>query len=203
MKKIRPARLIPMGVRSTIACLLFLSFLFSAYGKDPGQQEKSQKFLTVHGRVTDESGNPLSGATIQVKGSSRQTLTDDKGFFALDQVDPTAVLVISYVGYTSKEIAVRNNTELNITLQDSGNNLNQVVVIGYGVAKKKDVVGAVSIISAKDAGANTATSASQLLIGKAAGVQVVQTSGLPGSGAQNIKRGTASFTSVHPCTVIA
>src|SRR2546421_4854696 len=202
MKKIRLARLIPLGVRSTIACICLLSFMFSVYAKEPGRREKSEKFLAVHGRVTDESGNPLPGATIQVKGTSRQTLTDEKGFFALDQVEPSAILVISYVGYISKEVAVRNNTEINISLQDSGNNLNQVVVIGYGSAKKKDVVGSVSIVSAKEAGANTATSASQLLIGKAAGVQVVQTSGVPGSGAQIIIRGTGSFTSVEPLYVI-
>ncbi|MEJ0101452.1 MAG: TonB-dependent receptor [Bacteroidota bacterium] len=160
------------------------------------------KGIPVHGKITDEKGFPLAGATVEVKGTTIKTVSDEKGIYVLDDVDPQAVLVISYVGYIDNEIPVNNKTELNIFLKAKENSMDQVIVIGYGIARKKDVVGSVSVISAKDAGANTATSPSQLLQGKAAGVQVVQTNGLPGSGAQIIIRGTGSFTSIDPLYVI-
>ncbi len=158
--------------------------------------------ITIHGRVTDDKGNPLSGATVQVKGTKITTITDLKGVYVLNEVDANAVLVISYVGYANREVPVNNKTELDIALQENANSLNQVVVIGYGTARKRDIVGSVDIVSAKDAGASTATNPSQLLIGKAAGVQVLQGNGLPGSDAQILVRGTGSFTGVDPLYVI-
>src|SRR5450755_1092258 len=145
---------------------------------------------------------PLAGATVRVKGTKISTLTDQKGVYVLEQVDEKATLIVSYVGYNSNEFAVNGKSEFNITLQENAMSLNSVVVIGYGTAKKKDVVGAVDVISAKTAGATTSTNISELLIGKAAGVQVVQANGTPGSDAQIIIRGTGSFTSVEPLYVI-
>ncbi len=158
--------------------------------------------IPVHGKITDDKGNALSGATIEIKGTVTKTSTDSKGVFVLNDVEPQAVLVISYVGYEATEVTVGNRTEINVSLKIRDNSLDQVVVIGYGLTRKRDVVGSVNVVSAKDAGANTATSPTQLLQGKAAGVQVVQTNGLPGSGAQIIIRGTGSFTSVNPLYVI-
>jgi TonB-linked SusC/RagA family outer membrane protein len=158
--------------------------------------------ITVHGIVADESGNPLAGATVQVKGTAISTVTDPKGIYVLNQVETKAILVISYVGYINKEIPVDNKTEINVSLQETSNSLNQVVVIGYGTARKRDVVGAVDIVAAKDAGATTSTNPSQLLIGKSAGVQVIQANGTPGSDAQILVRGTGSFTGVDPLYVI-
>jgi TonB-dependent starch-binding outer membrane protein SusC len=145
---------------------------------------------------------PLAGATVRVKGTKISTVTDQKGVYVLEQVDEKAILIVSYVGYNSNEFTVNGKSELNITLQENTLSLNSVVVIGYGTAKKKDVVGAVDVISAKTAGATTSTNISELLIGKAAGVQVVQANGTPGSDAQIIIRGTGSFTSVDPLYVI-
>ena len=138
--------------------------------------------IPVHGKVTDEAGNPLPAATVRVKGTNQQTVTDANGEFRFADLDPSAVLEITYVGYLSKQAEVNNSSDLNISLSATDNNLNQVVVIGYGAVKKKDVVGSVNVVSAREAGANTATSPTQLLQGKAAGVQVVQNSGQPGAG---------------------
>lgn len=160
------------------------------------------KGIPVHGKISDDSGSPLSGATVQVKGTRVSTITDQKGVFVLDDVDPDAVLVVSYVGFLSKEIPVSNRSEINGSLQETTSSLNQVVVIGYGTAKKKDVVGSLDIVAAKDAGSTTSTNPSELLIGKAAGVQVVQANGVPGADAQIIVRGTGSFTGVEPLYVI-
>ncbi len=160
------------------------------------------KGIPVHGRITDDSGNPLSGATVQVKGTHNNSVTDQKGIYVLDDVDPSATLIISYVGHISREIPVSSRTEINAFLQETAGSLNQVIVIGYGTARKRDIVGSLDIVAAKDAGATVSTNPSELLIGKAAGVQVVQANGVPGADAQIIVRGTGSFTGVDPLYVI-
>ncbi|MBX3255364.1 MAG: SusC/RagA family TonB-linked outer membrane protein [Chitinophagaceae bacterium] len=163
----------------------------------------AQNTSTVHGKVTGTDGAPLSGATVKVKGSPGSVLTDEKGSFSISISKPNSVLIISYVGYIEKEVAVKNtDIAVSVSLELIETGLEEVVVIGYGTAKRKEVAGAVSTVSAKEAGANTSTNPSQLLIGKAAGVQVVQTNGTPGADAQVIVRGTGSFTSVDPLYVI-
>jgi TonB-linked SusC/RagA family outer membrane protein len=156
---------------------------------------------TITGTVTETNGQPLGGVTVKIKGTNTAVNTNSKGNFTIS-ADGNAVLVFSYVGYVDQEIPVNNQTDINVKMALSDKKLDEVVVIGYGTAKKKDLVGAVDVISTKTAGATTATSPAQLIIGKSAGVQVVNTSGVPGSGAQIIIRGTGSFTSVEPLYVI-
>ncbi len=157
---------------------------------------------TLHGKVVDGTGKPLSGASVSIKGQSQNTSTDTQGEFTLQHVKTKSTVVVSYVGYIDKETVVNSDADLSVTLVAGNNDLNDVVVIGYGTAKRKEVVGSVNVVAAKDAGATTSTNPSQLLIGKAAGVQVVQTNGVPGADAQIIIRGTGSFTSVDPLYVI-
>jgi TonB-linked SusC/RagA family outer membrane protein len=157
---------------------------------------------TVTGTVTaNEDRQPLSRVSVLVKGSTAGTSTDANGKFSLN-VSPGQVLVFSYVGFQQKEVTVGNDNNLSIRLDASPDNLGAVVVIGYGTTRKKQMVGAASIISTRDVGANTATNPAQLLIGKAAGVQVLNSSGVPGSNSQIIIRGTGSFTSVDPLFII-
>jgi len=158
--------------------------------------------LKVGGKITDEKGEALPGVSIRVKGTQSGTLTDVNGSFELEVADKSAVLVFSFVGYKPQEMEVGERTLFNFSLTPSDLALNEVVVIGYGSARKKDVVGAVDIVSVKDAGSTTATNTSQLLIGKSAGVQVLQSNGTPGSDAQILIRGTGSFTGVDPLYVI-
>ena len=158
--------------------------------------------IEVKGTVTDEKGIPLSGVTVLEKGSQNGTSTNGSGVFSLRVSGSNSVLVLSYVGYTLREIPVENNVNFSVKLVPSISQVDEVVVIGYGTSKKKNLVGAVDLISAKDAGQTAATDPAQLLIGKSAGVQVINTSGVPGSGTQIIIRGTGSFKDASPLYVI-
>lgn len=156
----------------------------------------------ITGRVTDNGdGTPLPGVTVRLKGTSDAVSTNANGTFAINGT-PGSTLVFSFIGYDTRELPVPASGKLDVSLTKVANNLNEVVVIGYGTARRKDLVSSVDVVAAKDAGANTSTSPAQLLIGKAPGVQVVQASGVPGSGAQIIVRGTGSFTDVSPLYVI-
>jgi TonB-dependent SusC/RagA subfamily outer membrane receptor len=159
------------------------------------------KAITITGKVTSQDGQPLAGVTVKVKGSNNGTYTDANGNFSIN-AEEGEVLVVSYVGLEDQEISVGKQTFLNIKMGLAEKQLDQVVVIGYGTARRRDVTSSLNVVSAKEAGANTSTSPAQLLQGKAAGVQVVNNSGVPGSGAQIIIRGTGSFTGVDPLYVI-
>lgn len=165
-------------------------------------EDKSYAAIRVDGKVNDEKGEGLPGVSVRLKGTQQGTLTNADGAFELEVTDKAAVLVFSFVGYKSQELAVGDRTNLVVSLVPDDKSLNEVVVIGYGTSRKKDVVGSVDIVSAKDAGSTTATNPSQLLIGKSAGVQVLQSNGTPGSDAQILIRGTGSFTGVDPLYVI-
>ncbi len=183
----------------TISPMLVMVLLFGILSIQQALAQSS----TVQGKVTDAEGTPLSGATVQIKGSTVSVLTDETGSFSIVIPVINTTLVVSYVGYLNREVVVtRADQVISVLLESAATGLDEVVVIGYGTARRKDVVGAVSSVAAKEAGANTSTNPSQLLIGKAAGVQVVQSNGTPGADAQIIVRGTGSFTSVDPLYVI-
>lgn len=156
----------------------------------------------VSGKVSGkDDGAPLPGVTIKVKGTQNGVITNANGIYAIDAA-PGSTLIFSFIGYDQKQLVVPSSGKLDVVLSPTSNNLNEVVVIGYGTARRKDLVSSVDVVNAKDAGANTSTSPAQLLIGKSPGVQVVQANGVPGSGAQIIVRGTGSFTDVSPLYVI-
>jgi TonB-linked SusC/RagA family outer membrane protein len=156
----------------------------------------------ISGRVVDKAtGEPLQGVTISLRKGGAATTSDVGGNFSI-QVRPGQDLLISLVGYGRQEVKVGESAMINISLEKDFSKMDEVVVIGYGTARKRDVVGALDMVAAKDAGATTSTNPSQLLIGKSAGVQVVQSDGSPGADAQIIIRGTGSFTSVDPLYVI-
>ena len=178
--------------------LLMPVVVFSKSNKNENIQQETE----VKGKVTDEKDAPVYGANILVKGTTIATATNQQGEFSIGVPAGKTTLLITNVGYQSQEVDITNKTFVNITLSQVASQLNEVVVIGYGTTRKKNVVGAVDVISAKSAGQNAATSAEQLLIGKSAGVQVINSSGIPGSGAQIIIRGTGSFKDASPLYVI-
>jgi TonB-linked SusC/RagA family outer membrane protein len=155
----------------------------------------------VTGTISSDDGNVLQGVSVSVKGATRGTFTDAKGKFAIN-ASTGETLVFSYVGFEEKQVIVGDEDHFTLQLNPSSENLKNVVVIGYGTARKRQMVGSASVVSAREAGATTITNPAQLLIGKAAGVQVVNSSGAPGSSSQIIIRGTGSFTSVDPLYVI-
>jgi TonB-dependent starch-binding outer membrane protein SusC len=157
--------------------------------------------IRITGRIMSASGDPLVGATVQIRGGAAATTTDSTGHYTL-MAPEDATLVISYVGYESQEIAVTARTRINITLTAAAGSINEVVVIGYGTARKKDLTGAVSTVNARDISGLPVAGSDQILQGKAAGVAITQVTGAPGDGVSVIIRGQASFGSSVPLYVI-
>lgn len=156
---------------------------------------KSQPINVVKltGKVTDSTGSPLVGVTIQVKGTSTGTVTDGSGNFSLDAPD-NATLVVSYIGFETREVQINGQQQINIVLRPSQAALNEVIVIGYGTQTKKDITGAVSVIGADDIKNRPIVNVGEALQGKAAGVQVTSNSGKPGAGLTIRVRGSSSIS---------
>jgi len=148
--------------------------------------------VAISGTITDENGDPLPGATITVEGTSAGTVSDIDGNFSID-VDEGAVLVISFIGYESRRITVSNQSQIDVQLELDESALEEVVVVGYGTVKKSDLTGAVSQVKSKEINAFPTTNVMQALSGRAAGVQVIQNTGAPGSGISVRIRGTNSI----------
>src|SRR5688572_9420201 len=149
---------------------------------------------TVTGTVTDKKGEPLPGVTVTIKGTTTATSTNSQGVFTLNTVPSDAVLVFTGVGVTSREESLNGRGSVTVDVETSVGNLNEVVVVGYGTARRKDLTGAVSTVSAKDFNKGTYTSADQLIQGKVAGVLMINNTGQPG-GASTVKiRGNSTVT---------
>lgn len=170
---------------------LFL-FLFGGIISSWGQ--------TITGTVSSEEG-PLPGATIIIKGTANGTTTDFDGNYSIE-ANSSQTLVFSYIGYTKQEVTVANQTQINVLLA-TDNMLDEVVVIGYGTQRKSDLTGSVSSVDAESIANIPVSRVDQALQGRAAGVQVTQTSGAPGAGTSIRVRGGNSITgSNEPLWVI-
>ncbi len=158
---------------------------------------------SISGKVTSMEGEALPGVNIIVKGTTAGTVTDVNGSYRIAVPDQDAVLVFSYVGYLSEEVAVNDQSVIDVVLAPNLESLSEVVVIGYGTAKKSDLTGAVTSVKAEELEAIPVTSFDQALQGRAAGVQVVQSTGAPGGGTNIRIRGTSSVNaSSEPLYVI-
>lgn len=160
---------------------------------------------TVSGIVTDNTGTPLVGVTIGVKGKKVPvTATNANGRFTITPVNPSAdVLVFSYVGFQKREFSLDGHTTADITLQPGNGNLSEVVVVGYGTQKRANLTGAVSTIKADVLNDRPITDASQALSGTASGVWVNQSSGQPGSsGASVLIRGVGTLGNSAPLVIV-
>jgi TonB-linked SusC/RagA family outer membrane protein len=152
----------------------------------------SQADHPISGKVTDEKGNPLPGASIQIKGTGNGTSTNSSGEFSLTVPD-SAILVISYVGYETKEVAVGDQTTLSISLTPAATKVGEeVIVVGYGTQRKIDVTGSVSHVTGAELVKQPVLTATQAIQGKVAGVQIIS-SGQPGSSPQVVIRGAGSI----------
>jgi TonB-dependent starch-binding outer membrane protein SusC len=152
---------------------------------------------TVTGKVTDpKDGSPIVGASVQPKGGTSGTSTGADGSFAISVPNDVTTLVISYVGYGSVEVSIVGKTSVEVELRsDAALNLNEVVVVGYGTARRRDVTGSVQSVKAKDFNKGVIISPDQAIQGKAAGVMIISNSGQPG-GATTVRiRGTSSIRS--------
>ena len=149
--------------------------------------------FAVRGRVTGSSGEPLPGVSINLRGSETGTITDAQGRYSILLPDGEGILVFSYIGFEKKSVPIQGHQQIDVTLVSSVSSLNQLVVVGYGTQKKDDLTGAISALSTKDFNAGVNVSLDQLMQGKAAGVQVSQTSGEPGGGVSVRIRGSSSI----------
>ncbi|MDR2145072.1 MAG: TonB-dependent receptor [Tannerella sp.] len=147
---------------------------------------------TVSGTVTDKEGEPIIGASVLEQGTNNGVSTDLDGHFTLT-VNDGAVLRINYLGYIPQEIAVGNQSNFNLTLEEDTKVLSEVVVIGYGTVQRKDLTTAVSTVPVEDISERPIISAAQALQGKATGVQVIQPSGEPGGTVSVRVRGATSI----------
>ena len=150
--------------------------------------------VVVSGIITSASGEPLGGASIAEKGTGNATLTRENGSFSLSVSGPKSVLLISYVGYSPREITVKNQVQFNVSLEQLNASLNDVVVIGYGTAKRKDLTGSVASVNNKEIKDLGVSRVEQALLGKVAGVQVKPSTGEPGAAPQIRIRGIGSIS---------
>lgn len=158
----------------------------------------AQQEVTVKGKITDESEQAIPGATVLIKGTTKGTITNIDGDYVLSQVPESATLVFSFVGMSSQEIPVNNQSNINVVLKADAIGLDEVVAIGYGVQRKRDVTGSVVSVSADELTlGGTVSNTAQALQGRAAGVQVTQSSKAPG-GTMSIRiRGSNSINSTN------
>lgn len=151
---------------------------------------------TISGKVVDENGEPIIGANIVVKGTTIGIITDINGEFTLQVPSDQSILEISYIGYKSVEISVKGQKSLDIRLMSDAENLDEVIVVGYGTQKKVNLTGAVQNVSSSDLTKRSVPNTSVALQGLVPGVSVTQNSGQPGAdGASIIIRGTGSLNS--------
>ncbi|GIM50809.1 SusC/RagA family TonB-linked outer membrane protein [Capnocytophaga stomatis] len=154
---------------------------------------EAQNILQVTGTVSDDSGMPLPGVSVIVKGTTKGTSTDFNGKFELKDIPQGATLEFSFIGFKTIDVRVTGNT-VNVKMQEETEELDEIVVIGYGTQKKGDVTTAITSVSTKDIDQRPVTSAAQAIQGRAAGVQVVQPSGAPGAGLSVRIRGNTSIS---------
>ncbi|MCS6832563.1 MAG: SusC/RagA family TonB-linked outer membrane protein, partial [Flammeovirgaceae bacterium] len=158
---------------------------------------------TVSGKVKDENGEPMPGVSVLVKGTTTGSTTDLDGNYRISLPQGATTLVFSFVGYRPKEVDVTTASVVDVQMELDVEQLEEVVVVGYGELKKTDVTGAVTTISTKEFNKGVINSPQDLLIGRTAGVQITSSNGAPGAGATIRIRGISSlFGDANPLIVI-
>ncbi len=156
----------------------------------------------VSGRITDTTGNTLAGVTVTARGTQLATQTNTDGFFRLTVPSSVDALIFSSVGFTTLQVPIPASNTMNVALFGAATSLNEVVVIGYGTARKKDLTGSVTSINAKDFNKGAITTPEQLIAGKVAGVQITSNGGAPGSGSTIRIRGGASLNASNDPLIV-
>ena len=156
----------------------------------------------VRGIVTDEKGNPIAGATVAIKGTTRGTTTDSNGNYVLEGVAPGSILAVSFIGYQGQEITVGDRAQINISLQQELTALDEVVVVGYGVQRKSDITGSITSVDVEKLRDVPAANIPKALQGKTAGVEIQNIGRQPGAGTQIRIRGSRSLSASNDPLVI-
>jgi hypothetical protein len=174
--------LLPKTSRLLIACTLLLLLQLPGRAQTPT--------LGIKGTVTTDKGAPVEGASVIIPGTNKGAITDGKGSFHL-AAPVGSLLLITYVGYDTARVTAQ--PVVNVTLHPGSAALNDVIVIGYGTAKRKDLTGSLAVVSEKDFQGGAITTPEQLIAGKVAGVSITSNGGSPGSGSVIRIRGVVSL----------
>ena len=175
---------------SVIACFLLLLLSDVAYAQN----------VTVKGVVNDDQNLPIPGVSVVVKGTNNGVQTDSNGAYTIS-APSNGTLTFSFIGFNNQEVAINNRTLINITLQTATNDLQQVVVVGYGTQQKKDLTGSIASVKGEEIEKMTVTNPMNALQGKVPGL-TISTSGAPGSGGTVRIRGIASTNNANPLYVV-
>lgn len=173
-------RIYSKGLIMTIFLMLSSAILMQVSANNNVLSESTQS-QTVSGKVTDQFGQPLIGVNIMIKGTNIGAVTDIKGNYSLPVSDKNSKLIISFIGYVSREVEIDNQRVINIVMQEDLTKLDDVVVVGYGTQKKGNLTSAISVIKNDDIVNTTHNSIGGRLQGKVPGLQIRQNSGAPGS----------------------
>lgn len=194
------------GAWAPLVMALFLPISGFAGESDINEADRStivSPLANVTGTVKDSKGQPLPGVSVRIKGTSTGTSTDANGVFRLNLPTGNEVLVISMIGYKTLEIPAAGKTTLTVVLEDETSNLDEVVVVGYGTVKKRDLTGAVSSVKAEDIVLTPTANVMDALQGKVSGMDIMKTSGKSGSSPAIRLRGNRSaFGSNDPLYII-
>ncbi len=178
-------------LQKLLFCPLFLLISMASFAQ-----------VSVTGKVTDDKGVPLPGVSIAVKGTTKGTNTTSNGIFAITVDNNSAVLVFSMIGFTKQEVTVGGNHVINVTLQDEQKQLNEVVVVGYGTQRRRDITGSVASVKGDVFKNQPITNPTEALQGRVAGVDIVKNSGAPDATPTIIIRGAASLSQPNPLYIV-
>ncbi|MCW3082209.1 SusC/RagA family TonB-linked outer membrane protein [Segetibacter sp.] len=183
-----------MNIRRQVYFLVLPLLLFSAqlFGQD----------RTVTGRVVDSIGGGIQNASVVVKGGRAGTQTGADGTFSFKVPEGASALTISSVGFAPKEVSIATAGTVNVTLAAASTALSEVVVVGYGTQRKRDVTGAIATVTEKEFQKGNITSPEQMIAGKVAGVQITSSGGAPGSGSRILIRGGASLNASNDPLIV-
>ncbi len=178
---------------NSLIYLLLLMISFSAYSQDG---------VSVSGIVLDEFETPLPGAAIVEKGTTNGVTTDFDGNYTIEVSNSNAILVISYIGYSDREVSVAGQTQINVSLTPSASTLDEVVLVGYGAVKKKDLTGAISQVDAKELAKQSTNSVTDVLRGNVAGLSIGLSSGPKGVSNIRIRGNNGLSAGSNPLIVV-
>ena len=180
---------------SLLSSLLITGFVARSIAQEP------RKTQNITGNVTNSEKSPLVGASVKIKNRTTGTTTDENGNFSINAA-LTDTLIVTYINYMTQTVRINNRTSIPIIMVDAANNMNEVIVIGYGSLKRKELTGVVGKVNMVDLRKAPVTSFDQALAGRIAGVTVSTNDGQPGAGSQISIRGTSAGQDVSPLYVV-
>ncbi|WP_184547998.1 SusC/RagA family TonB-linked outer membrane protein [Mucilaginibacter sp. FT3.2] len=178
-------------LQKLLFCPLFLLISLSSFAQ-----------ISVTGKVTDDKGAPLPGVSIAIKGTTKGTNSTASGTYSITVDNSSSVLVFTMVGFTRQQVTVGSQTNINVTLKDEEKQLNEVVVVGYGTQRRRDITGSVASVKGDQFKNQPITNPTEALQGRVAGVDIVKNSGAPDATPIIIIRGVASLSQPSPLYIV-